>query len=206
MSGTSSPPCTVQLYRAQTTIATISNNIDLSINGISSLRICTAHRYRVQTIAMISNNIDLSMIGISSSTIRIAHLYRAQTIMTPVAHTQPMTSGRTMARRTGGASQITDDVSERENTLVQLRRDLDRLLQQKSSDDHNNKDPSMNGTGSSTICTAHLYRAQTIMDRAKTIMTPVAQPMTSGRTTHAAPAVPPRSPTRSASVTTGWRN
>ena len=35
------------------------------------------------------------------------------------------------------------------------------------------------------ICTAHLYRARTIMDRVKLIMTPVAHPMTSGRTTHA---------------------
>jgi hypothetical protein len=33
------------------------------------------------------------------------------------------------ARRAGGASQITDDVSRREDTLAQLRRDLDRLLQ-----------------------------------------------------------------------------
>jgi hypothetical protein len=37
-------------------------------------------------------------------------------------------------RGTGGASQIPDDVSARENTLGQLRCDLDRLLQQKSSD------------------------------------------------------------------------
>jgi hypothetical protein len=43
-------------------------------------------------------------------------------------------------RRTGGASQITDDISARENTLVQLRRDLDRLLQQRSSDVHGSID------------------------------------------------------------------
>ena len=67
-------------------------------------------------------------------------------------------------------------------------------------------DPAPNRSSSSTICTAHLYRAQTIMDRAKTIMTAVAQPMTRGRTTHAAPAVHPRSPTRSASATTGCRD
>jgi hypothetical protein len=43
-------------------------------------------------------------------------------------------------RRTGGASQITDDISARENTLVQLRRDLDRLLQQRSGDVHGSID------------------------------------------------------------------
>jgi len=35
-------------------------------------------------------------------------------------------------RRASGASQITDDVSKREDTLAQLRRDLDRLLQPNS--------------------------------------------------------------------------
>ncbi|MGA9437037.1 MAG: hypothetical protein WBV76_02420, partial [Pseudolabrys sp.] len=38
-------------------------------------------------------------------------------------------------RRAGGACQITDDVSRREDTLSQLRRDLDRLLQPNSSED-----------------------------------------------------------------------
>ena len=36
------------------------------------------------------------------------------------------------ARRTGGTFQITEDVSKREDTLAQLRRDLDRLLQPNS--------------------------------------------------------------------------
>src|SRR5262249_43442278 len=39
------------------------------------------------------------------------------------------------ARRAGGTSQITEDVSKREDTLAQLRRDLDRLLQPNSRED-----------------------------------------------------------------------
>ena len=39
------------------------------------------------------------------------------------------------ARRAGGTSQITKDVSKREDTLAQLRRDLDRLLQPNSRED-----------------------------------------------------------------------
>ena len=56
------------------------------------------HRSQIsgETIAMIRNTIDLSMIAIRSSMICTAHLYRAQTIMTPVAHTQPMTIGQTI--------------------------------------------------------------------------------------------------------------
>jgi hypothetical protein len=38
-------------------------------------------------------------------------------------------------RRAGGACHITDDVSKREDTLAQLRRDLDRLLQANSRED-----------------------------------------------------------------------
>jgi hypothetical protein len=38
-------------------------------------------------------------------------------------------------RRAGGACHITDDVSKREDTLAQLRRDLDRLLQPNSRED-----------------------------------------------------------------------
>jgi hypothetical protein len=39
------------------------------------------------------------------------------------------------ARRTAGTSPITEDVSKREDTLAQLRRDLDRLLQPNSRED-----------------------------------------------------------------------
>jgi hypothetical protein len=39
------------------------------------------------------------------------------------------------ARRAGATSQITEDVSNREDTLAQLRRDLDRLLQPNSRED-----------------------------------------------------------------------
>jgi hypothetical protein len=82
----------------------------------------------VQTIAMIQKKIDLSKITISSSMVCIAHLYRAQTILTPVAHDHPITIGQTVnaVRRD---LPITVDVSKREDTLAQLRRDLDRLLQ-----------------------------------------------------------------------------
>src|SRR4029453_8900548 len=38
-------------------------------------------------------------------------------------------------RRASGTSQITEDVSKREDTLAQLRRDLDRLLQPNSRED-----------------------------------------------------------------------
>jgi hypothetical protein len=41
-----------------------------------------------------------------------------------------------------GASQINDDVSKREDTLAQLRRDLDRLLQPNSPEDQQQHGPS----------------------------------------------------------------
>jgi hypothetical protein len=44
-------------------------------------------------------------------------------------------------RRTGCASQITDDMSARESTLAQLRQDLDRLLHDKSREDQLQRRP-----------------------------------------------------------------
>ena len=73
----------------------------------------------------------------SSSTICAAHLYRANDNGSgeddhegrgPADDAWPNN-----ARRTGGASQITDEVSERDNRLSQLRRDLDSLLQSSKS-------------------------------------------------------------------------
>jgi hypothetical protein len=46
-------------------------------------------------------------------------------------------AGPNNARRTRGAPQTTDEVSEHDDTLAQLQRDLDRLLQLKSRDDEN---------------------------------------------------------------------
>ena len=155
---------------------------------------------------MIRNTIDLSMIAIRSSMICTAHLYRAQTIMTPVAHTQPMTIGQTIHAAPAGPV-----ISPTTRASARTRwRNCGGILIGCSNLTHttisNNMDLAPNRSSSSTICSAHLYRAQTIMDRAKMIMKAVAQPMTSGRTTHAAPAAHPRLPTRSASATTGCRD
>ena len=86
----------------------ISNSIDLS-NGTSST-ICAAHRYWGKLWSG-TNNYDAH------------HPYGADD------------EWPNNTRHTDRASQITDEVNEHDDTLAQLRRDLDRLLQPKSPDD-----------------------------------------------------------------------
>ena len=109
-------------------------------------------------------------------------------------------------RRAGGACHITDDVSKREDTLAQLRRDLDRLLQPNSREDQQQHGSSAKPEQFIDDLQRAPIWAQTTMDRAKMIMKAVAQPMRRGRTTRATPTAHPRLPTRSASATTGCRN